>query len=120
MQYQLVDVLAEDDRGKQFVVQARVESVENDKYTVRYLSPTKKPSVFKFEKDTYEIELECIDYFYDTLEEFGYIEQEDGSWFKRPEESSGSEYSGGSEEDTDTDTSLDEEEESEESSPDVQ
>lgn len=118
MQYQLVDVLAEDDRGKQFVAQARVESVENDLYTIRYLSPTKKPSVFKFEAETYQIELESIDYFYDTLEEFGYLECDDGSWLKRPEESSGSEYSGG-ESDTDTDTSMDSEEDSE-SSPEVE
>ena len=117
MQYQLIDVLAEDDRGKQFIATARVESVEGDLYRIRYLSPTKKPSIYKFENETYDIELESINYFYDSLEEFGYVEREDGTWFKRPEESSDSDFTGDEdEEESDTETSL-ESEEPEETSP---
>ena len=118
MKYQLVDVLAEDDNGKQFIAQAQVESVDNDLYTVRYLSPSKRPGVFKFEKETYQIELESIDYFYETLDEFGFTETEDGTWIEKSGESSDSEYSAGSEDESDTETTLDES--SEESSPDIE
>ena len=121
MEFQLIDVLTEDDSGRQTVSFARVESVKNDLYKIRYLSPTKKANIYKFESETHDIELESIDYFYEDLHEFGFIEMSDGLWVKRTFDNSDSEYAASDDEEyeTDSDVSLDEEESESEESPEV-
>ena len=80
---QFVDVLTEDDDGTQNSLVAVVESVRDNLYTVRYLSPTRRTDIYKFEKVTYDIELQSINYFYDGLKDFGFTETADG-WLKIP------------------------------------
>ena len=108
---QFVDVLTEDDDGTQNSLVAVVESVRDNLYTVRYLSPTRRTDIYKFEKVTYDIELQSINYFYDGLKDFGFTETADG-WLKISE-SDDSNYSASdepsSESESDTDESLEEE-----------
>lgn len=110
-----IDVLTEDDRGKRTVSLARVEKVNEDQYTVRYLVP-KKNGLFDFEKETNVIDLECIDYFHSNVTTIGYTQTEQGLW-RRNEVSSDteSEYEPETSESSDSE-SLDEtsEEENEE------
>ena len=67
-----IDVLTEDDFGKRTVTVARIESVSEDQYTIRYLVPTKNAGLFDFEKETSIIDLECIDYFHPNVTTIGY------------------------------------------------
>ena len=118
MQFQLIDVLTQDDDGNESILYARVESVQGDLYRIRYLSPTKKADIYTFESETYDIELQSIDYFYEDLEEFGFTEMNDGKWFKKSnEDNSDSTYTTEEEYETESeDESLYDEEDSEESS----
>ena len=110
---QFVDILTEDDEGNQTNSIAWVEFVHNDLYTIRYLCPTKKKDLYKFENKTYDVELESINYFYDGLKDFGFVETPEG-WLKT-HDSHDSDYSA-STEDTDTDESCYSSSEEEESS----
>lgn len=86
MQY--IDVLV--DAVKRTTMVARVESVQNDQYTIRYLSQSKKTGLYNFESQTHDIELESIDCFYENEESMGFIKSSDG-WIKQ-DDSDESEY----------------------------
>ena len=116
---QFIDVLVEDEDGTQNSLVALVESVQNDKYTIRYLSPTRRTDIYKLEKVTYDVDLQSINYFYDGLNDFGFTETAEG-WLKTSE-SDDSNYSASScdESESEYDESLEDESESEEESLDL-
>ena len=105
-----VDVLTEDDNGKQSVTLAFVESVssDGDQYTIRYMVPSKKPGFFELEKETSIIDLECIDYFHSNVTTIGYTQNDRGLWVKTQDDAdTESEYEPETSESSDSE-SLDE------------
>jgi len=81
----LVNVLTELDDGTQQHYIARIESEQGSEYTVRYLSPSKKmhgdKPIYKYEKEVYTVDKECIDAYYDSpFEEDAGFQPVEGGW----------------------------------------
>jgi hypothetical protein len=111
----LVNVLVELDDGNQQTFIARIEGEKGSEYTVRYLSPSKKMlgdrPIYKYEKDVYNIDKECIDEYYDSpFEEDAGLQAVEGGWVL--DESDSDDYNPSESEETDDESeSLTESEE---------
>jgi hypothetical protein len=111
----LVNVLTELDDGTQQHYIARIESDHGSEYTVRYLSPSKKmhgdKPIYKYEKDVYKVDKECIDEYYESpFEEDAGFQAVEGGWIADESDSDDYEPSE-SEESEDESVSLTESEE---------
>ena len=70
----IVDVLNELDDGTAVDLIAKIVGVTDTTFTIRYLSPTSKMfdeehQIYKYEKEVYEIDKECVSGYYDSMEE---------------------------------------------------
>jgi hypothetical protein len=83
----IVEVLVDLDNGQSTEVVAKIVEVKQTTYVVKYLSPTKKlfedrSIIYKYEKERYEIDKECVSGFFDSTneEDAGFIHLESGGW----------------------------------------
>ena len=82
----LVNVLVELDDGSKQLCLARIEKDHDTFYDVRYLSQTKKrigdKYIYKYEKDVYTIDKDCVDEYYDSPfeEDAGFSATVKGGW----------------------------------------
>ena len=81
----IVDVLNELDNGTTVDLVAKIVAETPKKFTIRYLSPTKKLHgdlvIYKYEDATYEIDKECVSGYYDSAnEEDAGFTKVDGGW----------------------------------------
>jgi hypothetical protein len=115
----IVEVLVDLDNGTNKEVIAKIVEVKQTTYIVKYLSPTRKlyegrDIIYKYEKERYEIDKECVSGFFDSTkeEDAGFVHLEGGGWILG--EVSGGESDdyvpSGSGTDTDTDESVTESE----------